>query len=260
MNRIDTFFENTSKPALISYLTVGYPDIETTLQAVQVLEKNGCDIIELGIPFSDPLADGATIQRSSFTALQRGITPENCLEIAAKLRKMVDIPLVFMTYFNPVFKYGLEKFCNNCSEAGVEGLIVPDMPPEEGKDLHKVALVRNLDVIYLIAPSGSEERIKFIAEKSRGFIYLVSVTGVTGTRNSLPLDVSKFIRKVKKFTNKPVCVGFGISTPEQAARISGIADGVIIGSKLIELIESDRSLKKLTDFVLDVRKNIDFFH
>jgi tryptophan synthase alpha chain len=257
MNRIDSFFNSTHKPALIAYLTVGYPDIETTLRAVPVLEERGCDIVELGIPFSDPLADGATIQRSSYAALQNGITPQNCLNVAAELRKKVNIPLIFMTYFNPIFKFGPSKFCDNCVNAGVDGLIIPDLPPDEGQDFYEAALSKNLDIVYLVAPSSSEKRIKLIAEKSGGFIYLVSVSGVTGARDSLPADIDNFVKRVRKFTNKPLCLGFGISTPEQAARMSGIADGVIIGSKLIELIEADGSLTKLSEFITDVRKNID---
>jgi tryptophan synthase alpha chain len=257
MNRIDAFFKTREKPALIGYLTVGYPDIETTFRAVSVLAENGCDIVELGIPFSDPLADGATIQRSSYASLQNGTTPKNCINIAAELRVKVDIPLVFMTYFNPIFKFGANRFCNECKKASVDGLIIPDLPPDESKDLQKVATAKNLDIIYLAAPSSTDKRIKLIAERSGGFIYLVSVAGVTGVRDCISPDIENFVRKARKFTKKPLCLGFGISTVEQAVSMSTIADGVIIGSKLIELIETDGTLKRLSKFVNRVRRNID---
>jgi len=252
MSCIGQVFKQRGHQALIPYVTVGYPDIETTLRAVPLLVKNGADIIELGVPFSDPLADGVTIQRASFKALENGVTLETCLDVATKLRKKVDVPLVFMSYFNPIYRYGLEEFCGRCGEAGVDGLIIPDLPPEEGARLESCSAKHKVDIIYLLAPTSTQERIRLVAERSRGFIYLVSVTGVTGARTSLPADLKRFIARVRKITDKPLCVGFGISTAAQAKRIAEIADGVIVGSKLIQLIEEDATLKKAGQFVREM--------
>jgi len=213
--------------------------------------------VELGIPFSDPLADGVTIQKASFRALQNGVTPELCLEVAGQLRRAVEIPLVFMTYFNPVFSYGLEKFCSACSRSGIDGLIIPDLPPDEGSALETIARRQSLDLIYLLAPSSTEERIRLIAERSRGFIYLVSVTGVTGARERLPANLEKFVARVRKVAAQPLCVGFGISSPEQARQVARIADGVIVGSRLIQLMEGDESMGKVTEFTRELRSALD---
>jgi len=238
LSRIASVFSQSHK-ALIPYVTVGYPSIEATLKVVPLLAQSGADIVELGIPFSDPLADGATIQKASFLALKNGVTPHICLEVAEQLSQMVEIPLVFMTYFNPVFSYGLEKFSSACASSGVSGLIIPDLPPEEGSELETTAQKQGLDLIYLLSPASTEERIKLVAERSRGFIYLVSVTGVTGARDRLPADLEAFVTRVRQVATQPLCVGFGISTPEQAGRIAGIADGVIVGSRLIQLMEAE---------------------
>jgi tryptophan synthase alpha chain len=256
LSRIDALLQNINRTALIGYLTVGYPDIETTLRAASVLADCGCDIIELGIPFSDPLADGTIIQRASFGALQNGVTPQDCLNIAREVRQNVDITLVFMTYFNPVFKYGVNKFCSACNGSGIDGLIVPDLPPEEGSLLETAARNNKIDIIYLLAPSSPQPRILKVVKKSRGFIYLVSVTGVTGVREKLSGDLTKFVARVRKTTDKPLCVGFGISTVEQAQQVARIADGVIIGSRLIELMEADKSLLQLGDFISEVRMGL----
>lgn len=254
MSRIAGAFGKPGHAALIAYVTAGYPNIEATLNVVPLLAHGGCDIIELGIPFSDPLADGATIQRASSHALQNGITPQLCLETAKKLRKQVDTPLVFMTYYNPVLNYGVEEFCAASADAGVDGLIIPDLPPDEGSELESVTQRHGIDLIYLLAPTSTDERIKLVAERSQGFIYLVSLTGVTGARESLSTDLEAFVGRVRRETSKPLCVGFGISTAGQASRIAGIADGVIIGSRLIQLMESDDSLASVGNFVKEVRE------
>ena len=253
MSRITSVFRPNHK-ALIAYLTVGYPDIETTRKAASVLSDSGVDIIELGIPFSDPLADGATIQKASYQALRQGVTPQVCLEVASRLRREIATPLVFMTYYNPVFNYGLETFCRDCAGAGINGLIIPDLPPEEGNELEAAARQHNLDLIYLLAPTSPAERIATIAERSRGFIYLVSLAGVTGARQTLPPELESFIRRVRQKAGQPLCVGFGISSPEQAGRVARVADGVIVGSRLIQLIEEDPSLASLKAFTLDLRE------
>jgi tryptophan synthase alpha chain len=256
MSQITSVFKPGYK-ALIAYITAGYPDYKATEKIAMTLAECGCDIIELGIPFSDPLADGATIQKASYHALQQGITPQACLEIAADIRKKIATPLVFMTYYNPVLNYGLEAFCQSCVKAGINGLIVPDLPPEEGLELEKITRKDNIDLIYLLAPTSTDERITVVAARSRGFIYLVSLTGVTGTRNTLSPELESFVKRVKEKASLPLCVGFGISTPEHARRVAAIADGVIIGSRLIQLIEEDETLTSLKTFVTSLRKVLD---
>jgi tryptophan synthase alpha chain len=253
MNRIASVFAKTHHKALIPYVTVGYPNIEATLKVVPLLAKNGADIVELGIPFSDPLADGVTIQRSSFKALQNGISPRSCLDIAKQLRARVDIPLVFMTYYNPVFHYGLGNFCQACVGAGVDGLIIPDLPPQEGAELENITQKQDLDLIYLLAPTSTEERIKMVGQKSKGFIYLVSVTGVTGARDRLPADLEVFVSRVREQVSQPLCVGFGISNPAQAKRVARLADGVIVGSRVIQLMESG-DISPVGEFIRELRE------
>ena len=253
MSQITSVFKSGYK-ALIAYITAGYPDYKATAKIAATLAECGCDIIELGIPFSDPMADGATIQKASYQALQQGITPQACLEIAADIRKKIATPLIFMTYYNPVLNYGLKAFCRSCVKAGINGLIVPDLPPEEGLELEKITRKDNIDLIYLLAPTSTDERITVVASRSQGFIYLVSLTGVTGTRNTLSPELESFVKRVKEKAGLPLCVGFGISTPEHARRVAAIADGVIIGSRLIQLIEEDETLTSLKTFVTSLRK------
>jgi tryptophan synthase alpha chain len=257
MSTIHSVFEGRKAAALISYVTVGYPSIEATLKVVPLLAECGCDIVELGIPFSDPIADGVTIQRAAFSALQNGVTPQLCLYIAGELRRSVSIPFLFMTYYNPVYGYGIRQFCDACTGSGVDGLIVPDLPPEEGTELEMATRERDLDLVYLLTPTSTEERIKMVAEKSRGFIYLVSVTGVTGARDTLPEDLGSFVSQVRGIAQQPLCLGFGISTPDQASMIARLADGVIVGSKIIQLMENDSSLSSVGEFVASLREAID---
>jgi tryptophan synthase alpha chain len=256
MSRITSAFRPGRK-ALIAYITAGYPDIKDTPKIAAALADSGCDIIELGIPFSDPLADGATIQKASYLALQRGNTPPVCLEVAAEINRKVSVPLVFMTYYNPVLNFGLEAFCRGCAGAGVSGLIVPDLPPEEGVELEAVTQKHDLDLVYLLAPTSTGERIAQVAERSRGFIYLVSITGVTGARDTLSSELEGFVGRVRQKAKQPLCVGFGVSNAEQAKRIAAVADGVIVGSRLIQLIEEDASLVSLKTFVASLRRALD---
>jgi len=214
-------------------------------------------MVELGIPFSDPQADGATIQKASFRALQSGVTPKLCLEVARQLSHEVDIPLVFMTYFNPVYSYGLEEFCGACASSGVSGLIVPDLPLEEGSELEAITQRHGLDLIYLLAPTSTDERISLVAERSRGFIYLVSVTGVTGVRDKLPPNLEAFVARVRKVATQPLCVGFGISTLEQASQVAKVADGAIVGSRIIQLMEANESMVAVADFAKELRCALD---
>ena len=253
MSRITSVFKPGYK-ALIAYITVGYPSLETTYEAASVLADNGCDIIELGIPFSDPLADGATIQKASYQALQQGITPQICLEAASQLRQRVAVPLVFMSYYNPILSFGLEVFCRASTKAGIDGIIIPDLPPEEGIELQTSTSKHKLDLIYLLAPTSTEERISLVAERCRGFIYLVSLTGVTGARQALPPGLEDFVGRVRQKAQQPLCVGFGVSNPEQAQRVARIADGVIVGSRLIQLMEQDATLASLKSFTKSLRE------
>ncbi len=258
MSHIDTVFTQMGHKALIAYVTVGYPTVESTLKIVPILAESGCDIVELGIPFSDPLADGATIQEASFSALQAGVTPNTCLDVAARVREKTGVPLVFMTYYNPVLHYGLEPFCAACSRAGVDGLIVPDLPPDESTDLDNAALKNGLDLIFLLTPTSTAERIRLVVEKSRGFVYVVSLLGVTGARDSLPSSLGDFLLRIRRETIKPLCVGFGISTPEQAQQVGQIADGVIVGSRLVQLIRDDNQpYERVRSFVRELHTALD---
>ncbi len=253
MSRIASVFARAHHAALIPYVTVGYPTIETTLKIVPLLAGLGCDIIELGIPFSDPLADGATIQQASYEALRQGVTASVCFEVARELTRRVKIPLVFMTYYNPVLKFGLEQFCSRCAEVEIDGLIIPDLPPEEGEELERATNRHGLDLVYLLSPASNEERIRLVTGRSTGFIYLVSLTGVTGARDRLPRKLEGFVARVRERTEKPLCVGFGVSTPRQARRIAMVADGVIVGSRIIQLLNEDKSLKNACSLIKSLR-------
>ena len=256
MSQVSTAFQKNKK-ALIGYITAGYPDMEATPRIAAALAESGCDLIELGIPFSDPLADGATIQKASHIALEKGTTPDACLEMAKQISKTTDVPLVFMTYYNPVLHYGLDAFCRSCKDAGIGGLIVPDLPPEEGAGLEAATAAHGLDLIYLLAPTSTGDRVTAVAGRSRGFIYLVSLTGVTGARADLPAGLEEFVARVRKQAKQPLCVGFGVATPEHARRVAAIADGVIVGSRLIQLVEEDESLGALKAFVASLRAALD---
>ena len=257
MSRISYVFDRSGHTALIPYVTVGYPSIEATLKVVPLLARHGADIVELGIPFSDPMADGSTIQMASFGALRNGITPQICLNVTKQLCQVVEIPLVFMTYFNPIYSYGLEKFCAAGANAGIDGFIIPDLPPEEGLGLETITQRHGVDLIYLLAPTSPNVRVRLVGERSRGFIYLTSVTGVTGARNVLPAHLESFVTRVRGMTTKPLCVGFGISAPEQAKQIARFADGVIVGSRLIQLMESDDSMTAVAKFTSQLRHTLD---
>ena len=258
MSGIASVFSQPSHKALIAYVTVGYPSISATMEVVPMLASSGCDIVELGIPFSDPLADGATIQKASFSAIENGVTPQLCLEVAEQLSQKVSIPLVFMTYFNPILSYGQDKFLKACASSGISGLIIPDLPPEEGLEMETIIQKQNLDLIYLLAPTSTQERIRLVAERSRGFIYLVSVTGVTGARQELPADLEAFLTRVRMVAHQSLCVGFGVSTIDQARRVAQTADGVIVGSRLIQLMEDeDNFVSTVSSFIKELRQVLD---
>jgi len=242
MNRIEKKFEQlrtVNKKAFVAFITAGYPNLNITQKLVLEFAKIGVDIIELGVPFSDPLADGPIIQEASQVSLERGINLNDILNLVKRLRKDIDIPLCLMTYYNPIFCFGEERFVKKASLAGVDGVIIPDLPPEEGRFLIRLANKFNLDSIFFLSPTTRPERIKFISAVSRGFIYYVSLTGVTGPRQKLPADLINNLRMIKKNTSKPVCVGFGISNSRQVKEIYKIADGVIVGSAIIKKIKDN---------------------
>jgi len=223
------------RTGLVVFVTVGYPDVEATLRLVPALVAGGADIVELGVPFSDPLAEGPTIQASTFHALEQGVTAATCLEIARKLRSGdAVVPLVLMGYYNPILAYGQERFCRDAADAGVDGLIVVDLPPEESAPLRDLCLAAGLRLIYLLAPTSTEERIAAAARLASGFVYCVSVTGVTGARDELSPDLQEFVARVRRHTDLPIAVGFGISQPKHFRAVARVADAAVIGSAIID--------------------------
>lgn len=246
MNRINETFKTLGKEgkkAFIPYVTAGDPDIKTTKKIVSALAEAGADIIELGIPFSDPMADGPTIQKAIQRSLASGCTVRKVLGMARELRRSVQVPFVFMTYYNIVFNYGLARFVAETKAAGVDGIIVPDLPMEEARPLAAIAEEAGVCVIMLAAPTTPPARFKRIAACSRGFIYYVSLTGVTGARKKLSDELRSDVKRLKKMTSKPVCVGFGVSSPAQARAVAGTSDGVIVGSAIIKIIEKNLARK-----------------
>lgn len=226
------------------YLCAGDPTPELTPDILLTLEEAGADLIELGVPFSDPIADGPTIQRASERALTHNITLEQILDMVSSLRHTTEIPIALMSYYNPIFSMGETAFCKAAQEAGVDGVIVPDLPPEEGQPLLDVAQEYNLSTIFLVAPTSPPDRMQLIASVSTGFIYCVSLTGVTGARATLSDEVGGMIGKLRNHTDKPVSVGFGVSTAAHANQVSQVADGVIVGSAIVNVIEDNMGDKK----------------
>lgn len=222
--------------AFIPFITCGDPDLETTGAAIRAMEANGADLIELGIPFSDPTAEGPVIQGANLRALQGGVTTDKIFDFVRALRKDVEIPFVFMTYANVVFSYGADKFISTCAEIGVDGLILPDLPYEEKEEFLPVCRKYGVDLISMIAPT-SADRIAMIAKEAEGFLYIVSSLGVTGTRSEIKTDLTSIVEVVRANTKTPCAIGFGISTPEQAHKMAAIADGAIVGSAIIKLLE-----------------------
>lgn len=242
MSKIKNTFSRLKKKnekALIPYVMAGDPDIATTREIIRALEQAGCDIIELGAPFSDPLADGPTIQKAALRSLQHHTSIKDVLGLVADVRTTSKIPLIIMTYYNLIFHYGEERFVKDAVAAGLDGIILPDLPPEEADTLVPLAKKAGLDTIFLLAPTSTEERMKVVARASQGFIYYVSLTGVTGSHLGLPQSaIRESVAKIKSLTDKAVAVGFGISTPDQAAQVASWgADGVIVGSALVKIIE-----------------------
>ena len=232
MSNIKNAFKN--KKAFIAFFTCGDPDLETTKKAIRSAVKNGADLIELGIPFSDPTAEGPVIQAANLRALKSGITTDKIFAFVRELRKDIDVPFVFMTYTNVVFSYGVEKFVSECQKSRIDGLILPDIPYEEKDEFDGICKKYDLDLVSMIAPT-SHDRISMIAKEANGFIYCVSSLGVTGTRSKITTDIGAMTKLVKAVTDTPCAIGFGISTPEQAKEMAAHADGVIVGSAIVKL-------------------------
>ena len=234
MSNIRKAFENGK--AFIAFITCGDPDLATTAEVVKEAARNGADLIELGIPFSDPTAEGPVIQGANIRALKGGVTTDKIFDFVRELRKEVTVPMVFMTYANVVFSYGSEKFIATCKEIGMDGLILPDVPFEEKEEFQSICDRYDMDFISLVAPT-SENRIAMIAKEAKGFLYIVSSLGVTGTRTEIKTDLSSIMEVVRRNTDVPCAIGFGISTPEQAKKMAGLSDGAIVGSAIIKLLE-----------------------
>ncbi len=230
------------RTALIPYVMAGYPDPETSEAIAVALGEAGADLLELGIPFSDPQADGPTIQAASQKALEAGVTPATALELAGRIAARVETPLLLMTYYNPIFSYGLAHFCEAAADAGVAGLIVPDLPPEEADVLGTAVEPYGLALVYLVAPTSTEERIERIARAAeangRGFLYCVALSGVTGARDRLPEHLAEFLTRVRAHTRLPLAVGFGVSRPEHVAEIGRYADGAVVASALLNAVDA----------------------
>ncbi len=255
MSKIADAFKNSK--AFIGFVTACDPDFETSEQIMLNMAKAGCDLIEIGIPFSDPIAEGPVIQEANLRALAQGATTDKVFELTKKVSEEVNIPLVYMTYLNVLFKYGYDKFLQNAKDAGVCGVIIPDMPYEEKEELQSIAKNYGIEVVSLIAPT-SENRIKMIASEAEGFVYTVSSMGVTGTRSEIKTDLESITTAIKEVTDIPVAIGFGINTPDQAKKYSRIADGVIVGSAIVKIIAKygDKSPEMVYDYVKSMKDAI----
>ncbi len=247
LKTIETMFAR--KPAFMPYIPLGYPTPDASLDAVRAVVAAGADMVELGVPFSDPLADGLTIQAATQRALENGVTVETCLQMAAQLRaEGITVPFLLMGYLNPFLAFGLENMVAAAARAEIDGFIIPDLPPEESGEMDALCRRENLALVYFLAPTSTPERISLVAEKARGFIYLVSLTGVTGARNQLSDTLPQFVARVRAATDTPLAVGFGIGDGEQARQVAQFADGVIVGSALVKrMAESTAAVRALAE-------------
>lgn len=263
MGRIeDTFIrlQAEGKKVLIPYIMAGDPDLDTTRTLVCAIARAGGDLLELGVPFSDPIADGPTIQRASERSLRSGTTLRKVLKLVRDIRRDgIEIPIIIMTYYNIIFRYGIEKLAKDAVSSGVDGLIVPDLPPEEATDLLRASASSGLDLIFLLAPTSTEDRIKLIGGISKGFLYYVSMTGITGAKLKSIAEIQEKIPLIKRHTDLPVIVGFGISNKKEAKKVSKLADGVVIGSAIVRIIESTRKKlipQKVAGFIKSIKMSI----
>jgi tryptophan synthase alpha chain len=251
--------KDEGRAALMPYFTLGYPDPETSLDVVEAIAQAGADLIELGVPFSDPLADGPTIQHSTQVALEQGINATQCIEMVASLRaRGVTQPFMLMGYVNPILAFGVERFVAKAAIAGADGFIVPDLPPEEGAEIEAACRAHGCALVYLLAPTSPPERVELLASRATGFLYLVSLAGVTGARDALPPHLADFVQRVRIVAHTPLAVGFGISTPRQARAVGQSADGVIVGSALIKAAgQGDNPAQAAAAFVQGLRESLD---
>ena len=262
MSRIAETFKTLARKgekALITFITAGDPDLEVTRDCILAMEKGGADIVELGVPFSDPMADGPTIQKSSERALLAGTTLPKILAMVKSLRSSSSIPLLLMGYYNPIFRYGAAQFLADAAGAGLDGVLIVDLPPEEAQEFRKLASAAGIDLISLLTPTSDAARMKKVARQGSGFIYYVSVTGVTGARESVAMSVHEKVEEIRRLSPLPVAVGFGISNPSQAAGIAGSADGVVVGSAIVKLFEQfkgDELLDSVEEFVSSLKNGI----
>ena len=252
MNRIDQKFKDLKKgkkKAFIAFITAGDPSLRQTEELVLSFERNGVDIVELGVPFSDPLADGPTIQASSQRAIQKGTNLKKILNTVKRIRSRSQIPIALMTYYNPIFHYGEVQFIRDAKKYGVDGVIVPDLPPEEAIKFRSAAKTQNLSTVFFLAPTTTRQRMRKIVKAATGFVYYVSSTGVTGAHKAFSGKNTANIRLAKRMTKKPICIGFGISTPSQVRLVAKMADGVIVGSAIVNQIEKNRGKRNLVNNV-----------
>jgi tryptophan synthase alpha chain len=260
MSRIaETFarLKESRRKALVPFLVAGDPDTTATLRAVEALVHSGADLIELGVPFSDPIADGPVNQRAYQRALEAGISPAAVLELVARIRGRWAVPVVLLSYYNPILRYGPEAFCRDAARSGVDGLVVPDLPADEAADLVRPARAHGVDTVFLLAPTSTDHRIALTVAQSTGFVYCVSLTGVTGVRETLAGGLDGLVRRIRAHTGLPICVGFGVSTPEQAQAASAAADGVIVGSALVALLERPDGVPRMSELVRAIRGALD---
>ena len=260
MTRIGKVFrrlKERGEKALVPFITAGDPDLETSRRLALEIAARGADLLELGIPFSDPLADGPTIQAASSRALKNKVHFADVLALAGALRRETDIPLILMGYYNPILQYGLEKAAQDAAHQGVDGFIIPDLPPEEAESWRNSAQAMNISTIFLAAPTSGPERLKTLGRLTRGFLYYVSVTGITGARTDLPRELIRQLEEVRAAVKCPVAVGFGISTPEQVQKLAPHVDGVVVGSAIVQQLEDfsgDETIKKIGDFVAALKE------
>ncbi|MCM1303105.1 MAG: tryptophan synthase subunit alpha [Lachnospiraceae bacterium] len=256
-NKLNKVFDTPNGKVFIAFITAGDPTADNTVNCILEMERAGADLIEIGIPFSDPTAEGVVIQEANIRALKGGMTTDGAFEIVRRVREKSQIPLAFMTYANPVFHYGYEKFFIKCEELGVDAIIIPDLPFEEKREMEEPANAHNVALVSMIAPT-SESRIQAIASEAKGFIYVVSSLGVTGVRSEIRTDVGAIVESIRKVTDVPCAVGFGISTPEQAGKMAAASDGAIVGSAIVKIVAQygDDAPEKVYQYVKSMKEAV----